>query len=336
MNKILKIAIIVVLCLIVVLTIVLAVTQGNTNNGGTTTTTTTTTKPTPSNPPVCEHVDANNDNKCDKCKETMPGTVVPGDYTETNDTVYVIVDNVYLRSEPAKNEGNEEGSVKIDTKLERLGYYANGWSKVTYNGKECYVSTDCLTTAKPITNFTLKDETVYFTKGALAFTKPSHLEPYSVADYTFKFGESAKRTGVATEVYVAEDGKEYTFARIEFTVTNNGQQETVVRYVNNAYLSTTKPSQTDPDAGITFTTSNDVLVAKGDQNIRKSAIYDSKPEEQIYTSIDSGTELQAVAKGTESDGTIWYKVKYDEEILYVIYKAPNKDPYFTIKSTTAQ
>ena len=333
MNKILKIAIVVVLCLIVVLTIVLVATQGGANNGGTTTTTTT-TKPTPSTPPACEHVDANKDNKCDKCKETMPGVVDPSDYTETNDTVYVIVTGLNLRSEPAKNDGNEVGWVEIDTKLERLGYYANGWSKVTYNGKECYVSTDCLTKSKPITNFSTVNETVYFNHSAAAFTKPSHLEPYSVSDFTFEFGESVKRTGVAKEVYVGEDGKEYTFARIEFTIKINGNQETAVRYVNNAYLSTTKPTEANPDGTITFTNNDNVLVAKGKQWIRKSAIYVADSEEELYVSISEGTELQAVARGTESDGTIWYKVKYDGQVLYVIYQAPNKDPYFTIKGST--
>ena len=334
MNKFLKIAIIVVLCLIVVLTVVLAVTQGNVTNGGSTTT--TTTKPTPTNPPACEHVDANNDDKCDKCSNTMPGAVVPGNYTETNDTVYVTVTGLNLRSEPAKKDGNEVGWVEIDTKLDRLGYYANGWSKVTYNGKECYVSTDCLTSSKPITSFTTTNETVYFTKGTFAYTKPSHLEPYSVADFTFKFGESAKRTGVATEIYTADDGKQYTFARIEFTVTNNGQQETVVRYVNNAYLSTTKPTQADPDAGITFVNNDSVLVTKGTQKIRKSANYVAGSDDEVYEILKQGTELQAVARGTESDGTIWYKVKYDGQVLYVIYQAPGKDPYFTIKGSTAQ
>ncbi len=339
MNKILKIAIVVVLCLIVVLTVVLVATQGGANNGGTTTT--TTTKPTPSNPPACEHVDTTpKDDKCDKCGETMPGAVIPGDYTETNDIVYVTVTGLNLRSEPAKKDGNEVGWVEIDTKLERLGYYTNGWSKVKYNDKECYVSTDCLTKSKPITSFTTTNETVYFTKGTYAYTKPSHLEPYSVADFTFKFGESTKRIGVATEVYVAEDGKEYTFARIEFTVTNNGKQETVVRYVNNAYLSTTKPTQADPDAGITFVNNDSILVVSIEKiNIRKSAIYDENEEEQKYGTIYAGTELQAVARGTESDGTIWYKVKYDGQILYVIYQSKDsntgkyKDPYFTIKGS---
>jgi uncharacterized protein YgiM (DUF1202 family) len=338
MNKILKIAIVVVLCLIVVLTVVLVATQGGANNGGTTTT--TTTKPTPSNPPACEHVDTTpKDDKCDKCGETMPGAVIPGDYTETNDIVYVTVAGLNLRSEPAKKDGNEVGWVEIDTKLERLGYYTNGWSKVKYNGKECYVSTDCLTKSKPIASFTSTNETVYFTKGTYAYTKPSHLEPYSVADFTFKFGESTKRIGVATEVYVAEDGKEYTFAKIEFTVTNNGKQETVVRYVNNAYLSTTKPTQADPDAGITFVNNDSILVSKGTQKIRKSAIYVAGSDDEVYEILKQGTELQAVARGTESDGTIWYKVKYDGQILYVIYQSKDsntgkyKDPYFTIKGS---
>ena len=294
--------------------------------------------------PACtEHKDDDKNGKCDECDATIEDKPAdPGEFIATNDKVYVITDSLTVRTSPeSKDDSNIAGWAKVDNELSRLGYYANGWSKITYNGKECYVDSECLTTSKPITSFTTVNETVYFIHSALAFTKPSHIEDYSVADFSFFEGEEVKRTGVATVKYVAEDGKKYTFARIEFTVTDNGESKTITRYVNNEYLSTTKPSDPSLDAGISFTANSDILVVKeetGTMKIRKSAIYVEGSNEEIAYIVPVGTELQAVAKGTESDGTIWYKVQYEDGIYYVIYQSKDKAtgeykaPYFTIKT----
>ena len=279
--------------------------------------------------PACtEHVDSDKNGKCDNCDATVEVEPVdPDTFTATNDKVYVISDGLHIRSSAEKTEDNKLGWVEQDTELTRLGYYENGWSKIKYEDKECFVSTDCLTTSKPIKNFTPVSETVYFIHSALAFTKPSHIEDYSVADFTFSVGEQVKRTGIATVKYVAEDGKEYKFARIEFTVTENGESKTITRYVNNAYLSTDKPTDPNPDGDVTFSKNSDVLVVKAEitsLNIRKSTKY---VDEEIAGSITAGTELQAIGKGIENDGTVWYKVQYEDGVYYVIYK----DSYFTIK-----
>ena len=344
MNKILKIAIVVVLCLIVLLTIALFVFQSDDNGDSTTTTTTTTPTttttttsstsgntnpdPDPDPDPCTEHVDENEDNKCDNCNADMPNS----DYTETNDKVYVITQGLNLRKDPEVKEGNALGWAEQDTELDRLGYYKNGWSKIRLeDGTECYAYTELLTTEKPITDFTAKSEMVYLTKNAYAFTKPSHLEAegYSVADYILTTGQIVKRTGVANEVYVGEDGTEYTFARVEFDVVVDGKQETIVRYVNNAYLSEIKPTGTNPDGSIEFFGSHDkleILVEK--INLRSTTAYDKEtgsPENVAVTLHNkAGTVLQAVSRGVESsDGTIWYKVQYGDEIYYVIYNTSN-------------
>ena len=329
MNKILKIAIVVVLCLIVILTIALFVFQSDDNGDSTTTTTTTTTSstsgntnpdPDPDPDPCTEHVDENKDKKCDNCGEDIPSS-----YIETNDKVYVITQGLNLRTDPEVKEGNELGWAEQDTELERIGYYANGWSKVRLeDGKECYVYTEFLTNEKPITNFATKSEMVYLTKNAYAFTKPSHLEAegYSVADYILTTGQIVKRTGVANEVYVGEDGTEYTFARVEFEVVVDGKQETVVRYVNNAYLTEIKPTGANPDGNIEFAGSHDKLEVLADAfNLRTAAIFD---ESTRGITVTKGTILQAVGRGIEeSDNTVWYKVQYEDEIYYVIYNPIN-------------
>lgn len=347
MNKILKIAIIVVLCLIVILTVALVAINNEGKKTTTTTTTTTTTKQDCTehkddntdylcdvcgaelekpNPPCTEHKDENGDKVCDVCNEPMPD-IDHGNYTATNDTVYVITDHLSIRTSPEVAEDNAVAWVDADAELTRLGYYANGWSKISYEDKEYYVSTDCLTTKKPITSFTDVNETVYFTKNAYIYTRPSYIEGYSKPVDTFYFGESITRTGVATVPFVDEDGKEYIFARVEYTVKVDGVDTPVVYYVNNEYLSTEKPA--DPDGGIEFEDCDVVLKVIASQSIaiRKSAIWIDGDDEhntaQIVDYAKTGDTLQTVGKGVESDGTVWYKVVISESTYYVIFNAEN-------------
>ena len=134
----------------------------------------------------------------------------------------------------------------------------------------------------------------------------------------FFAGESVKRTGIATVPYVDENGS-YTFARVEYTVFNNGVAETRVRYVNNAYL-TTEASNTD--GLVVFEANDEILISKIENFwLRKSTIY-IDTEKAIQ--IPQNTVLQAIARGVESDGTVWYKVIYNDQVYYVIYK----DTYF--------
>lgn len=337
MNKVLKITIAVVLCLIVILAVVLLVSQCSNNKTPEESSSSTTTPP-----PACtSHVDANTDYLCDNCGAELekPSCTEHVDANHdlicdnegctavVSDKIYVITTELNLRKHP-----NETGvatvSAKMDDELTRIAYYTEGeyagWSKVLYNGEEYYVATDKVTTKKPITEFTGEPTTVYFIKNAYAYTKPSYLTGYSEQIDLFFKSESVKRTGVATVEYVDEDGA-YTFARIEYTVTENGVESTRVSYVNNAYLSTEKPSA---DGTVTFESNNEVLVSKLDEFwLRKSTVYqDSEKAKKIY----KGTTLQAIGFGIESDQTNWYKVLYEGEVYYVIYKETYFDKYTKI------
>lgn len=332
MNRILRISIVVVICLIVILGIALLIGQCSKTPEETTpttsSTTSSTTSPTSGNggdgDPVCsEHVDNNNDYVCDVCQTQLEK---PNDgFIATNDKVYVITTQLNIRKTPDTN-GNPIGSVLMDAELARIGYYENGWSKIVYDGEECYVDTSSITTQKPITEFEGEEETVYFTQNAITYSKPSYIEGYSEECETFYEGESIQRLGVATVKFIDTDGKEYTFAKVKYTVKIAGVDTEVTRYVNNAYLTTDAPVLPNPDGDVVFEEDNSLLKVIAPESIalRKSTSWidgdNDHNNAQIAGFAFNGDVLQATYKGTESDGTVWYKVVVEGTTYYVIYK----------------
>ena len=332
MNKVLKISIIVIVCLIVILAAALLISQCSNNGNGdkttTTTTTSSTTKPTTSStssstsgnqggdPDCTEHVDANTDYVCDVCGEQLEK---PDDgFTATNDKVYVITSQLNIRKTPDTN-GNPVGSVLMDEELTRLGYHENGWSKIIYDGEECYVKTDCLTTQSPITDadFSNIEETVYLTRNEKVYSRPSLISAHQYSEEmdTLFVEKSVIRLGVATKAYIAENGTEITFAKVKY-INTKGQE--VVWYIDNDALTTEAPA--NPDGDVVFNPTNDVLTLIVEESfwLRKSTNY---VDSELAVAIPSGTVLQAIERGLEeSDGTIWYKVIYEEKVYYAIYK----------------
>lgn len=348
MNKILKISIVVVLCLIVVLMITLFAcnqTGGNNGDDKTTTTTTTTKKPEPCTEhvdtdsdgkcDVCgtdmpkasctEHVDADDDGKCDKCGEEMPKAPVSSDFTEANDTVYVIAGELNVRTSPnADDSDNIKSSVKYGAVLTRTGYSEDGWTRIDVDGVTFYVSSTYVVTEKPILESDFKDvdDVVYVTnEEGLTMRSTPFFDESGVNSLTsFPYGKVLKRTGIATR----KDSDGITWSRLEIDIEvegDDGKTETkvVTAYASSKYLSTEKPNEVDPDNGIKFEKSYDIITVKATVTsfiLRNAAIFDDSTNAD---SVGAGTKLQAIAKGTESDGTIWYKVEHEGEIYYIIY-----------------
>lgn len=340
MNKILRISIVVVICLIVILGVTLLVGQCSKKNPADTTTTTapttsSTTSPTtssttqPTTPPVdpecTEHVDADTNYFCDVCGEELERPT-ESTYVETNDKVYVISTVLNLRNNPGET-GVATVAVHMDDELTRLGYYTSGdndgWSKIVYDGQEYYVLTECITTQKPITEFTGEAERVYVLRNGVVYSKPSLITAYQYSeamDTLFAGTEIVvTRLGVSTTTFTKEDGTQVTFAKIQYTTTNGVE---VVRYIDNSVLTTEAPL--NPDGEVTFEANTDVLKVIAEESIwlRKSTFYGgSYTESEKAKAIPTGTILQATHKGLESDGTIWYKVIFEGETYYVIYKS---------------
>ena len=347
MNKILRISIVVVICLIVILGVALLIGQCSKKDveDTTTTTTPTTTAPTtssttqPTTPPVdpecTEHVDADTNYVCDICGDELERPI-ESTYVETNDKVYVISTVLNLRKNP-----NETGvatvAAHMDEELTRLGYYTsganNGWSKVVYDGQEYYVLTECITTQKPITEFAGEAERVYLVRNEKVYSKASLITAYQYSeamDTLFAGTEIVvTRLGVATTTFKNADGTEITFAKIQYTT--NGVE--VVRYIDNSALTTEAP--VNPDGAVTFEANTDVLKVIAEESIwlRKSTFYGGEyTESEKAKAVPTGTILQATHKGIESDGTVWYKVIFEGETYYVIYKSSR----FEIQTPTAQ
>ena len=131
------------------------------------------------------------------------------------------------------------------------------------------------------------------------------------------------RLGVATEPYTKEDGTQIFFAKISYTPEN--KEEPVIRYVDNSIFSTEPPA--NPDGDIVFEENNDVLkvIAEVSISLRKTAIWINGDDEhnaaQVVGHAYNGNTLQATHKGVESDGTVWYKVIFEGNTYYVIYKS---------------
>ena len=333
MNKILRISIVVVICLIVILGVALLIGQCSKKDIDDTTTTTTTAPTTssttqPPEPPVdpecTEHVDADTNYDCDVCGEELDRPI-ESVYVETNDKVYVISTVLNLRNNPGET-GVATVAVHMDDELTRLGYYTSGdndgWSKIVYDGQEYYVLTECVTTQKPITEFAGEAERVYVVRNEKVYSKPSLITAYQYSeamDTLFAGTEIVvTRLGVSTTTFTKEDGTEISFAKISYTVND----VEVVRYIDNSVLTTEAPL--NPDGAVTFEENTDVLKVIAEESIwlRKSTFYGgSYTESEKAKAVPTGTILQATHKGLESDGTIWYKVIFEGETYYVIYKS---------------
>lgn len=355
-NKILKIAIIAVLCIILVLAIVLFACSPDDDGKTTTTTTTTTTKnpePTPCEKhtdadkdgkcDVCgeiiedctSHVDSDGDGKCDKCGAAVSSAPVTDDkgFTEASGTVYVTSVELNIRTSPEISSDNLYSSAKYSDALTRTG--ENGkWTRIDVGGKTCYVSTDCVSATKPIdpeTDFETKNDTIYVISESLtARSTPFYDEDGTNIVTSFDKGTALKRVAIATKA----DADGITWSRVEAELTEDGKTVTKTVYVSSSskYVSTEKntTSDADRDGDVKFTASSDVLTVKGegDRPLRDSTEY---PGGEILAYAKVGTKLQATAKGTESDGTIWYKVSYEGKTYYVIYK----NTYFDISTGSA-
>ena len=86
----------------------------------------------------------------------------------------------------------------------------------------------------------------------------------------------------------------------------------------------TTEAPADPDAGINFEENSDVLLVIADESIalRKSALWingdNAHNDAQIAGFALKNDVLQATHKGVENDGTIWYKVIFNDVTYYVI------------------
>ncbi|MGN0443437.1 MAG: SH3 domain-containing protein [Acutalibacteraceae bacterium] len=137
-------------------------------------------------------------------------------YTEKKETVYA-TSYVYVRAGAGKSY-DIVGHLDKNQSVTRLAKGDNGWSKVSYNGKTRYVSSDALTTTKPVVPTTQKTEPT--TQKQEPTTKPTTTKPAT----------TEPTTGI-----VVEDGKTYYIDKYGFKhpVENPGEEPVTEHYDGN-------------------------------------------------------------------------------------------------------
>lgn len=116
---------------------------------------------TPANP--TDNNNSNNNNNSSSSNTTNNNTTTTTvKFTEVNETVYT-TERCNIRESYSTNS-NKIATVNKNTELKRIGVGDNGWSKVEYNGKTCYVSSQYLTTTQAEPEFTTVNETMYATQ----------------------------------------------------------------------------------------------------------------------------------------------------------------------------
>ena len=273
-------------------------------------------------PPACtEHKDEDGDNKCDTCGDNMP--VIDDGFTNAEGTVYVISIELNVRTSPdSTSKENIHSSVKYGDALTRTGESSDGWTRVVIDGTDYYVSSDCVTTDKPIlvTEFENRNEIVYVTRESLSVRiTPFYDESSTNVITSLAEGTAIKRTGIATREY-----DDILWSRIEIEVTEeeDGVETKVTKtaYISSKYLSTENPFD-QPAISMVFTPCTwKVTITTASFNFRNVPVYEGV---EAAGSLSEGDVIVLNGYGTEADGTVWGRFVHpeDNETYYIIIKS---------------
>lgn len=283
------------LALIVIISISVVACNNQPDNTTTTTTTTTTTSSTTSS------------------SENSDPVVDPDPTTET---VYVNTESLYIRKTPEALDdlSNLLKSVYYGDTLVRVAE-ADGWSTVLVDGEHYYVSSAYVTTKKIITAFEKCEETVYIVGlESINIRAKADLESQIVT--SLNRGDSLKRTGVAEEA----DDEGITWSRVEVTVKDANNQDTIKEgYINSKYVSTT-PDEDEPvpETDVTFKDQQDTLVVLADSiNLRTYPKYEEGSLSGKTASKGDELTRTKIAEAADADGIVWSEVVIDGTKYYI-------------------
>lgn len=137
---------------------------------------------------------------------TTPTTPAAPKFTDVNEIVYT-TDRCNIR-ESYSTDSKKITTVDKDTDLKRTGVGDNGWSRIEYNGKTCYISSQYVTKEKPADpEFKAVEEKMYATQNCnlrASWSTNSDKVGYLEA------GQEVTRIGVADNGWskIKVDGKE--------------------------------------------------------------------------------------------------------------------------------
>ena len=207
-------------------------------------------------------------------------TADPNVYTEVNETVYVTVEQVNIRSAAKVTATNVIGTGFLGNSFTRVKYSEN-WSVILYDGEEAYISSDCLSTTDP-TKITLEfdpiDKTVYVTTEKLNL----RLNPNSAGT----IHAIATKDQALVAIGISKDGKWYK-----------------INY-NDTFVYASADCLDDRLLGSDFTAVNKkVQITVDTLNVRKAPTTDG----EVVGVVVKNAIVTVV--GVSPDGN-WYKIKY--------------------------
>ena len=213
-------------------------------------------------------------------------TADPNEYVEVDETVYVTVEQVNLRSEPKAIESTYVTTGYYGNSFKRIKYSEN-WSVILVGEEELYVSSDCVSTTDPTklpVEFNAVDKTVYVTTSKLNLrTYPSTESALGIIHAVVEKDTELVAIGLST------DGKWYKISYDE-----------KVLYVS-------ADSVSDRLVGSDFTAvDKKVQITADTLNVRKIPSSDNNISE-IVGAVGKGTVVTVI--GVSPDGN-WYKVKF--------------------------
>lgn len=165
-------------------------------------------------------------------------------YTDVNETVVITESNVNFRKEASTKSGTY-GLLQTGTKLTRTAIGDNGWSKVTYNGKNGYVSSQYLKKESDNTTTTTNQDVKFKDVNEKMYASQNCNLRKSWSTDSDKVGYLNKGQEV-TRNGVADNG----WSRINY----NGQ----VVYVATRLLTSTKPEEDENKNEVTNEVTNEL------------------------------------------------------------------------------
>ena len=233
-----------------------------------------------------------------KMLTTNPNEVgMKGSLTSLSQKVNIksLSETVYAKADANVRQGYSTaspsiGALKAGSSATRTGICDNGWSRISYNGRDAFVYSDLLTTKNPNSEvdgvkITAVHETVY------AVTDANVRESFSVdskAVGAMKFGENAVRTGICSNGW----------SRIIYNDKD--------AYVNSDLLSKTNPVQV---VTVKIYVTSGTAWATTDANIRESFSSDTK-------AIGLLKQGEAIAVTGVTDNN-WTRVNYNGQVGYI-------------------
>ncbi len=155
-------------------------------------------------------------------EETTP--IAPEDivWTDANVTVYISLNNAWIRKSPDMLETSKHATLKFGDSLECIATSEN-WYKVTYGGETCYIAASCVTTDNLSGNdFEAVNDKVYVTVTS-AWLRQGPSTNTEALSYALKGAELTRIAKSSTWSKVVVEEKTY--------------------YISNSVISETKPAQ---------------------------------------------------------------------------------------------